>query len=82
MAGLTKVARLYLIPGVDHCSGGAGTDTLNMLVELENRVEKCPPPGPIPATHSTDGKVDLSRLLCLFPQVAKHDGSGSVAEAG
>ena len=45
MAGLTKFARLYLIPGVDHCSGGAGIDTFNMLVKLENRIEKGSPRG-------------------------------------
>ena len=34
------------------------------------------------ATHSTQGKVDRTRPLCPYPQVAKYKGTGSIDEAG
>jgi feruloyl esterase len=33
------------------------------------------------ATHSTAGKVDRSRPLCPYPQVARYKGTGSIDEA-
>jgi hypothetical protein len=32
-------------------------------------------------SHSTAGKVDRTRPLCPYPQVAKYKGSGSIDEA-
>jgi feruloyl esterase len=39
-------------------------------------------PATMIATHSTAGKVDRSRPLCLYPQVARWKGAGSTDEAG
>lgn len=33
-------ARLFLVPGMNHCSGGPATDRFNMLAALENCVER------------------------------------------
>jgi len=33
------------------------------------------------ASHSTAGKVDRTRPLCPYPQVAKYQGSGSIDDA-
>ena len=33
------------------------------------------------ASHSTDGKVDRTRPLCPYPQVAKYKGTGSIDDA-
>jgi len=38
-------------------------------------------PDRIVASHRTDGKVDRTRPLCVFPKVAKWNGSGSADEA-
>ncbi len=74
-------AKLYLVPGMHHCSGGPGPNQFDMLTVLENWVEKGTSPGPVTATHSTDGRVDRSRPLCPHPQVAQYVGSGSVDDA-
>jgi hypothetical protein len=34
------------------------------------------------ASHLSDGKVDRTRPLCPYPQVAKYGGTGSIDEAG
>jgi len=73
--------RLFLVPGMQHCSGGPGTDAFDMVTALENWVEKGIAPSSIAATHRTAGRVDRSRPLCPYPQVAVYSGSGSTDEA-
>ncbi len=74
--------RLYMVPGMGHCGGGEGPNQFDMMSALEKWVEHANPPAEILASHSTDGKVDRTRPLCPYPQVAKYKGSGSVDEAG
>ena len=48
---------------------------------LEQWFEQGKAPERLIASHSTDGKVDRTRPLCPYPQVAKYKGSGSIDEA-
>jgi len=73
--------RLYLAPGMHHCSGGPGPNTLDLLPALEDWVEKGIAPGPIVASQVTEGKVVRTRPLCPHPQVARYTGAGDVDEA-
>ena len=84
MGGAGKVMdnyRLFMVPGMNHCGGGDGTATFDMLTALEEWVEKKQAPKHIPASHVTDGRVDRTRPLCPYPQVATYKGSGSTDEA-
>lgn len=69
--------RLFMVPGMLHCTGGPGTSRFDALTALEQWVERNQPPEQIPATHVTNGKVDRTRPLCPYPQEAKYKGSGS-----
>ena len=51
------------------------------LTALEQWVEKGVAPEKLIASHSTNGKVDRTRPLCLYPQVARWKGTGSIDEA-
>jgi feruloyl esterase len=73
--------RLFLVPGMGHCGGGEGPNKFNMVAALENWVEKGSAPESVIASHSTAGKVDRTRPLCPYPQIAKYQGSGSIDEA-
>lgn len=73
--------RLFVAPGMGHCAGGPGPNTFDALTALENWVEKGVAPDTLLATHSTAGKVDRTRPLCPYPQVARYKGSGSIDEA-
>ena len=64
-----------------HCAGGPGPNTFDALTALENWVEKGIAPDKLIATHSTGGKVDRTRPLCPYPQVARYTGKGSIDEA-
>jgi feruloyl esterase len=74
-------SRLYLVPGMHHCTGGPGPNTFDMLPVLENWIEKGMAPAAVVASHRTEGKVDRTRPLCPYPQVARYTGSGSVDDA-
>ncbi len=74
-------ARLYLIPGMHHCSGGAGTSSFDMLDVLEQWVEKGIAPASVPASRIVDDKVVRTRPLCPHPTVARYKGTGSVDDA-
>jgi feruloyl esterase len=73
--------RLFFAPGMAHCGGGEGPNVFDALTPLEQWREQGKAPTSIAATHSTNGKVDRSRPLCPFPQVAKYKGSGSINDA-
>jgi feruloyl esterase len=73
--------RLFMVPGMAHCSGGEGPNTFDMVTALEQWVEKGQAPTKINASHATDGRVDRTRPLCPYPQVAKYTGSSSIDDA-
>ena len=73
--------RLFMVPGMQHCGGGPGPASFDMLSALENWVEKGIAPDRITASHSTGGAVDRTRPLCPYPQEAIWRGSGSTDDA-
>jgi hypothetical protein len=62
--------RLFMVPGMHHCSGGEGPDTFHMVGALEQWVEHGTAPDRILASHISDGRADRTRPLCPYPQVA------------
>jgi feruloyl esterase len=69
--------RLFMAPGMDHCDGGDGPSTFDMLGALEQWVEQGKAPDRIVAYRVRDGKTDRTRPLCPYPQVAVYKGKGS-----
>jgi feruloyl esterase len=71
-----------MVPGMQHCSGGPGPNSFDMLTALEDWVEKGKAPNRVVATHRTAaGVVDRTRPLCVYPRVAVYSGSGSTDDA-
>jgi feruloyl esterase len=73
--------RMFMVPGMAHCGGGDGPNRFDMIAALEEWVEKGKAPDRIEASRLRDGKVDRTRPLCPYPQVAKYKGTGSIDEA-
>ena len=73
--------RLFMVPGMAHCSGGEGPDRFNMVAALEAWVEKGRAPDSIVASQVVGGKVTRTRPLCPYPRVALYKRSGSIDEA-
>ncbi|RXH57236.1 tannase/feruloyl esterase family alpha/beta hydrolase [Granulicella sibirica] len=74
-------ARLFMVPGMAHCSGGEGPDRFDKVDVMERWVEKGQAPEKIVASHATAGKVDRTRPLCPYPQLARYSGQGSIDDA-
>ncbi len=70
-----------MVPGMGHCSGGEGPDTFDKLSALEQWVEHGKAPDSLIASHLTAGKVDRTRPLCPYPQMARYKGAGSIDDA-
>jgi feruloyl esterase len=73
--------RLFMVPGMQHCTGGPGTASFDAVAALEQWVEQKHPPEKIVAAHLTNGKADRTRPLCPYPQEAKYKGTGSTDDA-
>jgi feruloyl esterase len=73
--------RLFMVPGMQHCTNGPGPSRFDALSALEQWVEQSKPPEEIVAAHVTNGTVDRTRPLCAYPQEAHYKGSGSTDEA-
>jgi feruloyl esterase len=80
-AGAGTSVQLYMVPGMNHCSGGPGTDTFDKMKAIEDWVSTGSAPARIEAAHLTNGVVDRTRPLCPLGQVAKWNGSGSTDDA-
>jgi pimeloyl-ACP methyl ester carboxylesterase len=85
-------ARLYTIPGQNHCQGGPSTDQFDMLTSLVNWVEKGQAPDRVIATARVGANADVpaswqsggkprSRPLCPYPLESRYVGSGDVNDA-
>ena len=79
--GTGDFLRLFMVPGMGHCRGGAGPSDFDPLSALDLWVTKGVAPDRIVATRSTNGATDRSRPLCPYPQVARWKGSGSTDDA-
>lgn len=73
--------RLFMVPGMQHCSGGLGTDQFNKMGVIERWRESGTAPDQILAAHVAGGQVQMTRPLCPYPQVAVYKGTGSINDA-
>jgi|SRR5579864_992971 len=89
--------RLYMVPGMQHCLGGPGTDSFgafydlkfddpqhSVYASLEQWVEKATAPSSIVASKFEDQDpthAKMTRPLCPYPQAAKYKGSGNPNDA-
>ncbi|MEY4642747.1 MAG: hypothetical protein RLZZ227_2741 [Pseudomonadota bacterium] len=70
--------KLYMVPGMGHCSGGPGPHEFELLTVLEDWREKDRAPDAITARNP---ESDLTRPLCPYPQTAAYDGRGDIKNA-
>ena len=73
--------RLFMAPGMQHCGNGPGPNQVNWFAALERWRESSAAPDRIDAAHVTNNRVDMTRPLCPYPQVAQYRGVGSTNDA-
>jgi len=73
--------RLFMVPGMEHCGGGPGPDQVNWMAALERWRESGIAPDRLIASRVRDNRVNMTRPLCPYPQVAHYTGVGSTNDA-
>ena len=74
--------RVFGVPGMAHCAGGAATDQFNAFDALVAWVEQGTVPDRILARAGPRSPwPDRTRPLCPYPRVARYDGKGDVESA-
>ncbi|HSD38928.1 MAG TPA: tannase/feruloyl esterase family alpha/beta hydrolase [Rhodocyclaceae bacterium] len=76
-----KFVKLYLLPGVTHCGGGEGPDTIELLQPLMAWVEGRVEPGKVITSKVVGGVVTRTRPVFPYPAVARYVGNGSINDA-
>lgn len=78
---VSSYARLFLVPGMNHCGGGPTTDRFDALESLMNWVEEGVAPENVEASVRADNaelpsdwSTERGRPLCPYPQVATYIG--------
>jgi feruloyl esterase len=75
-------ARMYAVPGMNHCGGGPATDQFDAFAALTAWVEKSTAPAQIVATAGNATPwPGRTRPLCAYPAQARYNGSGSIEDA-
>lgn len=78
---INEFYRLFLMPGVNHCRGGVGPDTIDYISAIENWVENGNAPDELLAKHIEEGEVTFERPLYPYPIKTKYNGSGDPTKA-
>jgi feruloyl esterase len=72
-------ARLFLLPGINHCGGGPGLDSFDSLTALEDWVEDgTPPEHMILKGNAFPGRT---RPMCPYPLTPIYNGWGNAENA-
>jgi len=75
-SSVDEYLRLFMMPGMGHCGGGAGPDQADWMGAILGWVEHEQAPKRIVARKQEGGKVTMTRALCMHPQVAVYNGRG------
>jgi hypothetical protein len=73
--------RLFMVPGMFHCSGGLGADQMDVMTPIIEWVEAGKAPDVLIGSQLEKGVVNFTRPQCPYPQVAVYKGSGDVNSA-
>jgi feruloyl esterase len=95
-AGTQESFRLFVVPGMNHCTGGPGAFAINYLSYLETWVEKGRAPDQLIASHPRPGifvdpfgmniprdssKIEFTRPVYPYPIETKYRGTGDPKSA-
>ena len=82
---IDQSVRLFMVPGMSHCSGGPGATHFDALGAVVEWVEHGVAPDEIIASTlppgESSGAANTERPLCPYPQIARYQGSGSTKDA-
>jgi feruloyl esterase len=79
---------LYLVPGMDHCSGGEGAFAVDWIGALESFAKTGKAPAVLAGTHPAappgapgGAAKPFTRPICRYPASPRYRGAGDAADA-
>jgi Tannase and feruloyl esterase len=79
LAATQKFARLFLIPGMSHCTGGPGPNSFAARTAVINWVEQGTAPASLLTTQTPTAAGPVQSLPAYpYPLMATYDGTGRV----
>lgn len=87
---LAASTRLFMLPGVAHCAGGEGPDTIDYIGEVDRWAESGTAPdrltatqfdNPLAALMGEPAKQVRTRPVCAWPKSARNAGKGPLGDA-
>ncbi len=77
-----KQLRLFMVPGMNHCSGGEGASAIDTLGAIDQWASGGAAPERLIASRPPSPRQSpLSRPLCPYPSVSRYDGHGPADQA-
>ncbi len=77
-----KFARLFVVPGMNHCGGGPAPSQFDAFSALVRWVEHGKAPDSLVGTAGADTPwPGRTRPICAYPQQARYVGHGSIEDA-
>jgi feruloyl esterase len=76
-----EAMRLFMVPMMGHCGGGDGPNEFDMVSALDAWVDGDEAPTRVIASRNENGQTVRTRPLCVYPQVARYQGAGSIDDA-
>jgi len=77
--------KLYLVPGAGHCGGGIGAYPTTGFQAMVDWVEKGIEPGALIGSRNANVdanfRLERTRPICPYPEVARYIGTGSIEKA-
>jgi len=73
---ITDYVRLFMLPGVLHCSSGPGPDKADWIGLLRDWVENGNAPDRVIMSRIRNGEVQMTRPVFPYPRKAVYDGEG------
>ena len=68
--------KLFLLPGVNHCSGGPGPSSVDWIEVIRDWVENGNAPERITLSKFNNGESVMTRPVYPYPRIVVYDGSG------
>jgi Tannase and feruloyl esterase len=81
LAATQRFARLFMLPGVNHCGGGQAPNQIDMVDPMLDWVEHGVAPASVVATETSTtspATVVRTRPVYPYPEVARYNGTGSI----
>lgn len=72
LSATQRWARLFLLPGVYHCTGGPGPDTVDWLSTIRGWTEQGTAPDEVVASKVVGGATTMQRPVYAYPLEAAH----------